>query len=164
MLRIIRLLCCITPAALVGAPVSMDLSGVKPGPVTVTAEGGYAVVRWQDNKQQPWEAQFDLEPGRPLIAAIRVNGRVVVQDVAPLYNCQIGKRRGGFDEFFDFPPSHPDGTRSYIAEFQSSSAKAVTNGDRVEISFEGFRMGSFRGSIRYVFFPGSRLIEQAAVA
>ena len=111
-----------------------------------------------------WEAVFDLEPTHSLISAIRVNGKTVVRSAAPLYNCQTGKRRGGFDEFFDFPPSHPDGTRSFIGQLQPTAARAITHGDRVEISFDGFEMGIFKGMIRYTFYPGSRLIQQSAVA
>ena len=77
------------------------------------------------------------------------NGKTVVQSAAPLYNCQTGKRRGGFDEFFDFPPSHPDGTRSFIGQLQLDGGPCLTHGDRVEISFDGFEMGIFKGSIRY---------------
>jgi hypothetical protein len=145
-------------------PVALDLSGVKPGPISVSREGDAAVVRWQDEASRGWEAAFNLEPARPLIAAIKVDGRTVVQNASPLYNCQTGKRRGGFDEFFDFPPTHPDGTRSYLGRLSATAARAVTLGDRVEITFDGFEMGIFKGSIRYVFFPGSRLIQQAAVA
>lgn len=154
----------IAPWLFQGAPVPLDLSGVKPGPVSVAQDGGMAVVRWQDKEQRAWEARFNLEPARPLIAAIQVNGKTVIQDAVPLYNAQTGKRRGGFDEFFDFPPSHPEGTRSYIGRLQATAARAVTHGDRVEISFDGFQMGGFSGSIRYMFYPGSRLIQQAAVA
>jgi hypothetical protein len=146
------------------APVPLDVSGVKPGPVAVVREGDVALVRWQDGDKRAWEAAFNLEPERPLIAAIRVDGKTVVQNAVPIYNCQTGKRRGGFDEFFDFPPSHPEGTRSYLGRLQPVAARAVTHGDRVEISFDGFAMGTFKGSIRYVFYPGSRLIQQAAVA
>jgi hypothetical protein len=145
-------------------PVALDLTGVRPGPVTVAKEGDTAVVRWQDGENRSWSAHFNLEPARPLIAAIQVGGKVVVQNAIPIYNCQVGKRRGGFDEFFDFPPSHSEGTRSYIGVLQASAARAVTHGDRVEVSFDGFQMGGFRGTIRYVFYPGSRLIQQAAVA
>src|SRR5438067_1652870 len=42
------------------------------------------------------------------------------------------------------------------------SAKAWTEGDRVEVSFAGLRMGIFSGEISYVFYPSSRLIEQRA--
>ena len=151
-------------STVLAAPVSIDLSGLKPGPVTVVHENATAVVRWRDAQDRNWEAVFDLEPARPLIAAIRVQGKTVVQSAVPLYNCQTGKRRGGFDEFFDFPPSHSEGTRSFIGQLRLTAARAVTHGDRVEISFDGFEMGIFKGSIRYVFFPGSRLIQQIAVA
>ena len=151
-------------STVLAAPVSIDLSGWKPGPVTVVHENATAVVRWRDAQDRNWEAVFDLEPARPLIAAIRVQGKTVVQSAVPLYNCQTGKRRGGFDEFFDFPPSHSEGTRSFIGQLRLTAARAVTHGDRVEISFDGFEMGIFKGSIRYVFFPGSRLIQQIAVA
>ncbi|MCC6293269.1 MAG: DUF4350 domain-containing protein [Bryobacterales bacterium] len=152
------------PALLAGAPVTLDVSGVRPGPVTVTRTEDTAAVRWQDGVGREWEAVFNLEPSRPLVAAIRTGGKTVIQNAVPVYSAQTGKRRGGFDEFFDFPPSHPDGTRSFQGRLQITSAKAVTLGDRVEIAFDGFAMGIFRGSIRYVFYPGSRLIEQAAVA
>ena len=41
------------------------------------------------------------------------------------------------------------------------SARSV--GERVEIVFDGFRMGSFDGGLAYTFYPGSRLIQQEAV-
>jgi hypothetical protein len=151
-------------AILAAAPVTLDLRGVKPGPVTVSQQGDSAVVRWQDAGKRTWEASFNLEPSRPLIAGISVDGKIVVQNAVPLYNCQTGKRRGGFDEFFDFPPSHPEGTRSFIGRLTPGSARAATLGDRVELSFDGFQMGIFSGSIRYTFYPGSSLIQQAAVA
>lgn len=163
LLRIV-VLGAIVGSGLCAAPVPFDVSAVKQGPIAVAQEGEHAVVRWKDEANRAWEARFDLEPARPLITGILVNGKVVIQNAVPLNNCQVGKRRGGFDEFFDFPPSHPDGTRSYIGRLTPASAKAVTLGDRVELSFEGFEMGPFKGSIRYVFFPGSRLIQQAAVA
>ena len=70
---------------------------------------------------------------------------------------------GNSGNFFDLPRTHPDGTRSFQAEFNWRSARATSIGDRVEIAFEGMRMGIFEGSLRYVIFPGSRLIEQVAV-
>src|SRR5437868_1741216 len=95
----------LAPCVLLATPVALDLSGVKAGPVSVTRDGDSAVVKWQDEGKRTWEAIFNLEPSRPLITAIRVDGKAVVQNASPLYNCQTGKRRGGFDEFFDFPPT-----------------------------------------------------------
>ena len=162
--RFFRSLAWIVPALAFAAPVPIDLSAVKSGPIAVTHEGDMAFVRWQDSTSRTWEASLNLEPARPLIAAIKVGGKTVVQNAVPIYNAQTGKRRGGFDEFFDFPPSHPDGTRSYQGNRRITGARAETLGDRVEITFDGFQMGIFTGSIRYVFYPGSRLIQQAAVA
>ena len=146
------------------APVPLDLTGVKPGPISVTRVGDAAIVRWQDAEMGNWEAAFTLEPSRPLITAIRRNGVNIVENAVPLYTATTGKRRGGFDEFFDFPPSHPEGTRSHQGRFQAAAARAVTTGNRVEMIFDGFQMGPFTGSIRYTFYPGTRLIQQAAVA
>lgn len=152
------------PMFVSAAPVPLDLSAVKPGPVSISAEGDTAIVRWKDEGNRSWDATFNLEPSRPLIAAIRVDGNVVVQNAVPLYNCQTGKRRGGFDEFFDFPPTHPEGTRSFIGTLTTTAARAETIGNRLEVSFAGFQMGIFAGTVRYVFYPGSRLIQQIAVA
>jgi hypothetical protein len=146
------------------ASVPLDLSGVKPGPVSAVREGEAAVIRWNDRAGGAWEARFSLDNTKPLIESISFQGKRVIERANPLYNCQTGKRRGGFDEFFDFPPSHPEGTRSFSGRLRASSASARTVGDRLEISFDGFEMGIFRGTIRYMFYPGSRLIEQAAVA
>src|SRR5215207_7118791 len=112
MTRILSSWLLVLPAIALAAPVTLDLSGVRPGPVAVARVGDTVVVRWQDGDRRPWEASFNLEPARPLIAAIGTGGKTVVQNAVPIYSAQTGKRRGGFDEFFDFPPSHPDGTRS----------------------------------------------------
>ncbi|MBL8242346.1 MAG: DUF4350 domain-containing protein [Bryobacterales bacterium] len=159
-----RLLLLLLPLLTFAAPVPFDRSGVKPGPITVSQLAGLAKVAWRDQANHTWEAAFNLEPARPLIASISMDGQTVIQDTVPIYNAQTGKRRGGFDEFFDFPPSHPDGTRSFQGLLKLTRASAETLGDRVEVTFHGFDMGIFKGSIRYVFYPGSRLIQQAAVA
>src|SRR5713226_7012118 len=151
------LLCRIAIAA------GIDLSAVRPGPVTVTSTPSSATVRWTDEANRPWTAEFSLDPKAPLITAISVSGSPVIERARPFYQCTTGKRRGGWDAFFDFPPTHPEGTHTFQTQFDLKSAHAVSIGNRVEISFDGARAGIFEGSIRYVFFPGSRLIEQAAV-
>lgn len=164
MIRLLRSCFFFSAAVAFAAPVSLDLTGVKPGPVAVSKNGEALVVEWRDETNRKWQASFSLDNAKPLISSIDVEGKHVVLRANPLYNCQTGKRRGGFDEFFDFPPSHPEGTRSFVGRLKATSARAVTNGDRVEVIFDGFQMGIFNGSVRYVFFPGSRLIQQAAVA
>src|SRR3979490_1579544 len=94
-------------------------------------------------------AVFSLDPARRLITSIAAGGRKIIERARPMYDCSVGKRRGGFDQFFDFPPSHPDGTRSFTGQFRAASAKAWTAGDRVEVAFAGLRMGIFSGEISY---------------
>lgn len=145
------------------ATVPFDMSDVAPGPVRVASDGAIVTVRWSDNSKRPWTAEFSLDPAQALIRSIAVNGTHIIDRARPIYRCETGKRRGGWDAFFDFPPSHPDGTRSFLGEFRLQSGRARSSGDRVELSFDGLRMGIFTGAIRYVFFPGSRLIQQQAV-
>src|SRR5436190_710090 len=143
--------------------VSLDISKVRGGAVSVTEESGSAIARWQDDRQREWTAVFSLDPARPLITRISVGGKDVIEGATPVYSCTTGKRRGGWDEFFDLPPSHPDGTRSFSGVFRLTAARAATLGDRLELTFDGLKMGLFEGSIRYVIYPGSRLIQQMAV-
>ncbi len=143
--------------------VPVDLSGVRPGPVSISQTGQTLTVHWPGENGRRWSAEFSLDPQSALINTISVEGRKVLERARPWYRVQTGKRRGGWDEFFDFPPSHPEGTRTFEGAFELTGVKARTIGDRVEVAFEGLRLGIFHGSVRFQFFPGSRLIEQAAV-
>ena len=80
-----------------------------------------------------------------------------------MYRCTTGKRTGGWDAFFDFPPANPAGTRQFLMEFHPSVAIAKTVGNRLEVSFNGMKLGIFSGSLRYAFYPGTPLIQQEAV-
>ncbi len=160
--RYFLLLFLIFPAA-AWADTKVDLSEVRPGPVTVQTSGDSLTVRWPDETARTWQAEFSLDPAKPLIRAIGSNGKSVIERARPLYWCETGKRRGGWDAFFDFPPNHPDGTRRYTGDFRLVSVKARSVGDRVEVLFDGLNLGIFHGGIAFVFFPGTRLIQQAAL-
>ena len=150
-------------AAAAMAAIPADLSGVKTGPVRVQTSGESLIVMWQDGEQKEWRAEFSLDPARPLITAISAGGRTIIERARPIYEVSTGKRRGGWDQFFDFPPSHPDGIRSFPGVFRPAAARAASVGNRVEVTFSGLQMGSFSGGISYIFYPGSRLIEQRAI-
>jgi hypothetical protein len=144
--------------------VPLDTSRVQPGPITVEKTPAAAIIRWPDETSRQWRAEFSLDSERPLLTAISVDGRQIVERARPLYWCETGKRRGGWDEFFDRPFMHPEGTRRFAGVFRLRSAKARTIGDRLEIYFDGLNLGIFQGGIAFTFFPGSRLIQQEAVA
>ncbi len=156
------------PAALFAAAstaqtIPADLSAVTPGPITVDSTSADLTVHWKDEKSRPWAAVFSLDPKQPLLLAVSVEGRKIIERAQPFYRCETGKRRGGWDAFFDFPPGAPEGTRAFLAEFHPKHARARSVGNRVELSFDGMHMGIFEGALHYIFYPGSRLIEQQAL-
>ena len=144
--------------------ISVDLSGVKPGRVRVSRTVDSLLVEWKDKVSRQWEARFSLNPAAPLITSISVGGQVVVDRADPIYRCVTGKRKGGWNNFFDDPADDPDGATRYVQEFHRHKATARTVGDRVEVSFDGLRLGPFTGAIRYTFYPETSLIQQEAVA
>src|SRR5687768_2569370 len=139
------------------------MSEVRPGPVAVTSTATTVTVSWPDETSRTWTAAFSLEPNRPLITSVGVGSTPVITEARAFYRGETGKRRGGWNAFFDDPASHPEGTRHVQATFLLRAAKARTLGDRVELIFDGMRMGSFEGALSYTFYPGSRLIQQEAV-
>ena len=145
------------------APISADLSKLVPGPIAVSQSGPLLVVDWKDSAHRNWEARFSLDSTAPLITAISSDGKVIVEAAQPYFRCMTGKRTGGWDAFFDFPPGNSAGTRQFLANFQPTTVTAQTVGNRVELTFDGLQMGIFSGSLRYTFYPGTPLIQQAAI-
>ena len=104
------------------------------------------------------------DPSKPLVAAIGPDGRdALVKNARAFYQGETGIRRGGWYAFFDDPTSHPDGTRHVQGTFKLRAATARSIGERIELAFDGMRMGTFEGALTYTFYPGSRLIRQDAV-
>ena len=158
---LVGLILCAAPAFTQTIAVNTD--EVRTGPVRVNSGNGTLQVEWPDELNRTWTTEFNLDLHKPLIASVSVGGKVVISGAQPFYQGETGRRRGGWDAFFDFPPGAPEGTRSFLGEFHPKSARAKTVGNRVEIAFDGMRLGIFDGEIRYLFYPGSRLIEQQAV-
>lgn len=160
---VIALILACSAGYLQAAPITSDVSAVKPGPIAVVASDQSLTVSWNDEANHQWQAVFSLESTKPLITAISVDGHNIVELAKPYYRCTTGKRTGGWDAFFDFPPGNPAGIRQFIQEFHPGHVTAKTIGDRVEVAFDGMKMGIFSGSLRYTFYPQTRLIQQAAV-
>ena len=149
------------PAAAVSVP--LDLTAVRPGPISVARAEDSVTITWPDETGRPWRATFSLDPAQPLVTSIATGADPVVRSARPFYQGETGKRRGGWYAFFDDPTTHPDGTRHVQGTLQLRGASARSIGERVEIVFDGVRMGSFEGGLAYTFYPGSRLIQQEAV-
>ena len=150
-----------SPSHAASAP--LDLSGFRPGAIQVESADESLTVTWPDESSKAWKAVFSLNPDKALITSIGIGEKDIVSEGRPFYRAETGKRRGGWNAFFDYPPSHPDGTKSFQGAFKLRSARVRSVGDRVELFFDGLRMGIFDGGIAYTIFPGSRLIQQEAV-
>src|SRR5207302_8069939 len=122
--RTMRFALILIPTLCIAATAPVDLSGVRPGPVHVTATAGAIQVEWPDAASRTWRAVFSLDPAKPLITSIGPGESRIVERAQPVYRGATGIRRGGWDAFFDFPPSHPDGTRRFEAAFRLQSATA----------------------------------------
>lgn len=140
-----------------------NISAVRPGAAKVETSPGILSVTWPDENGRPWQIVFALDAKPAIVRSITVSGKPVVENLNPVYAAQTGLRRGGWDQFFDFPPSHPEGTRHFQAVFRPATATARSLGDRVEIEFSGMTLGLFSGSLVYTIYPGSRMIRQEAV-
>src|ERR1700737_4475079 len=79
------------------ALLTTDLSAVKPGPISVIREDLELKVRWNDALQHQWQAAFSLDSSKPLIKAISLDNRNIIEGANPVYRCTTGKRTGGWD-------------------------------------------------------------------
>jgi hypothetical protein len=145
------------------SPITADISAVRPGPITVVASNDELDIVWKDSRNHEWKTVFALDNKLPLITLISSDGIKIVEKAVPFYRCSTGVRTGGWDAFFDFPPMRPQGTRTFLQNFHPTAVSARAVGDRVEVSFNGMEMGIFSGTLRYVFYPQSSLIQQVAV-
>jgi hypothetical protein len=153
----------LSSACIAIAAVPFNITGPVPGSIGISSTADSVLVTWKDKAGRPCSAQFSLDAAKPLIASIAVNGKTVISRAQPVYRASTGKRRGGFDQFFDFPPSHPEGTRSFLGDFKLTAGHAKFESDRLDISFDGLALGIFHGAIHYFVFPGSTLIQQRAI-
>lgn len=152
-----------TPQIAFSQLIVADLTKLSRGPIAVKVSGEDLLVDWKDAAQRSWEARFSLDSTKPLITSISANEMRIVASARPYYRCTTGKRIGGWDAFFDFPPANPAGTREFLATFHPSKVSVETVGNRVEVAFNGMQIGIFEGVLRYTFYPETPLMLQEAV-
>src|SRR5262249_29836681 len=116
----------LVPVAAAQGPGRLDLTGVRPGAGAVSRRGNAPVGTWPDERSRTWRATFSLDPAQPIITSIAADGAPVIRGARPFYQGETGKRRGGWNAFFDDPTTHPDGTRHVLGAFQLRGAAART--------------------------------------
>jgi hypothetical protein len=162
-MRFAYLLLACSSSYVLAAPIAANIADVKTGPISVTTSDAQLQVVWKDGAAHQWKTTFSLDSAKPLITAITVDEKTIVERANPVYRAYTGKRTGGWDAFFDYPPGNTDGTRSFEQRFYPTNVVARTVGNRLEVSFDNMQLGIFRGSLRYIFYPGSSLMQQVAV-
>ena len=154
------------PILSMAAIVPADISGVQPGPITVSASAETLTVRWPDEASRMWTAEFSLNSEKPLITQDRI-GYNRQSSATPTRN--IGPRQGNAAAapastsssiFLAVIPREPGGSR---ARSGRSAPRPGASGTAIEVLFQGLKLGIFEGGIAYTFYPGSRLIYQEAV-
>lgn len=139
----------------------VDISGVRPGPVRVRSVAGFLEVEWPDEQGRAWTAQFALDTRKPLIASVGVNGKTILSGGRPStgWKRETPWRVGCV---LRFSPRRAGRDAEFSGRVSSKDSEGDQLGERVEIAFDGMRLGIFTGEIRYIFYPGGRLIEQQA--
>ena len=61
-------------------------------------------------------------------------------------------------------PRKPEEIRSANAAFKTTSCSVKTDGNRVEVQFNGLSMGIFAGNLRFTSYQGSNLLRMEAIA
>src|SRR5918994_2988541 len=120
------------PTVSAAQTITLDTSDLRTGPVTVTSANNAVTVAWTDEASKAWRATFSLDPARPLLTEISAGASPVVSEARAFYRGETGKRRGGWNVFFDDPTTHPEGTRHAQSTFTLRGAKARSVGERVE--------------------------------
>jgi hypothetical protein len=146
----------IASANLQAKTISVDMSGVRPGPVSVSKSDDALQVAWEDDAKHHWQAIFSLDSAKSVITGVSVDGRSVLAGARPVYRCSTGKRTGGWDQFFDHPPLAAEGTHDFRGQFSPAASVVKSVGDRLEIAFDGMSCGSFAGELKYIFIPEAR--------
>jgi hypothetical protein len=121
----------------------------------------------------------DLSPEFQVTTGVR---RLSEQQMAPLRELNIALtpdvvEREKWNAFWDAPlsvpgrsgtnldlPRKPSEIRRAAATYNASSCQVKTDGARLEISFDGLRMGIFTGRLQFTVYRGSNLLRQEAIA
>ncbi len=61
----------IASANLSAKTIPADISGVKPGPVSVTNDNSALQIAWEDGNRRHWQASFSLDTAKPVIAGVQ---------------------------------------------------------------------------------------------
>ena len=154
----------ISLVSMASAAVPVDSTAYRSGAIVADVSDSDVKVTWRDEVDREWHATFSREPDTPLINSVSAGDRSILRDVRPYVTVETGVRRKGWNAFFDYPPEHPDGTSAFFGRLALDGIRLESSGNRLRVHCGTFTAGPFTGTLTYTFFPGSRLVQQQAVA
>ncbi|MGH9660892.1 MAG: hypothetical protein ACRD96_20250, partial [Bryobacteraceae bacterium] len=151
-------------AACLTAAVPVDLSGYREAAdLRVEHSGDILTAHWTGERNGALRLRLNLADAEKLISELSVNGKPLLRDAAPAYFVYTGKRRGGWDNFFDTPSTRPREIAEANSTLAIDRARVHTGGRRMRLRVEGLSLGPFRGALVFTVFAGSNLVQQEAV-
>ena len=150
--------------------VPLDLSAFRESAgFRLIREGNLLTVTWLGENEVPLRLRLNLDDAEKLIAELSHGGpaspkrRVILEDAAPAYWVHIGKRRGGWDNFFDTPSSRPHEVSEHFGKLTVERCSLANAGNRLMITVSRLWLGLFHGDLVLTLFHGSNLVKQEAV-
>lgn len=157
------------------AQIPVDLSNYRSdSAVTVSQATPDALqISWPASKTSRGGMILDLRPDQPLIRTLSLAegnqpAKTITTQLDPVTTLTIGERdKKKHDEafrgmvFFENPRQKPYET--HTVTLTKTKARVFNTGQRVTVCIGDVAAGSFRGELRFTFYPNSPLIHAEAV-
>lgn len=148
-------------------PVWVDFSGYdKSSGIEVSQRGSLVEVTWPGDGET-LRMRFNLGDVDRLIRDVSVakgsTFHPILENASPRYLCFSGKRRGGWDNFFDTPARYRTEVQAFDSSLAPDRCHVTSDHQRAQVAFNGLTVGIFRGQLVFTFYKGSSLIEEEAV-
>ncbi len=158
--------------------------------LTAARDGEALLVSWDGERGSRLRTRLAVDRGTPTITELAVaapGGSWVVlgRNLTPEFHVTSGLRRSGhglpeenrWDVYWDAPlsipggkdgnpnlPRQPEEVRRATAYYRATACEAVTDGARLEVSFNGLYAGLFTGRLQMTVYKGTNLIRLEAIA
>jgi hypothetical protein len=138
-------------------------SRALPGDVRVTRAADAVTIDWPSAQGERAQLVLSLDRGKPLIRAVSVAGKTVLEGVDPAGVVTVGTRdlKEGWTIFFDNPRKSP--FESFPLTLARNDISVRAEGGYTKVIVAGAAAGPFSGTYQFTIYPGSRLVRAAMV-
>lgn len=157
------------------AQIPVDLSNYRSDSVVTVSQAtpDALQISWPASKTSRGGMILDLRPDQPLIRTLSLAegnqpAKTITTQLDPVTTLTIGERdKKKHDEafrgmvFFENPRQKPYET--HTVTLTKTKARVFNTGQRVTVCIGDVAAGSFRGELRFTFYPNSPLIHAEAV-